>query len=1063
MWILGGFVLRFFQSYRIFAMLDKMYNHLKIFNMKIRVLLFGILASCVGTVAAEDVFVYLKSGNVNVYPAQIVKSVEQGSEAVSITLQNDSVVRHDMALVDSIGHTAPQQLPVFTSFKFNNKYNDQVFADVEAEVGTDTVRARVGAIGKWLTPSFQVSDDRAKVWVGTKEQTSKQSRVRFEGDVTYTLGYEGWYQLSYQKIKEEVWSEPGDGFVLEELELQPEQLSTNAPSNYDEDVDKLVDKNSGTYFHSTWGTGDYEKLPLYECPYIEVALDEEMKDFLFGYSTGYHTNKRMPQAFLLEVSSDGEDWMEVKEYTEEDGIPQEGVGMVYESPLIRLDAPCKYIRLTMTQSNYKNYLVLSEFWLKKLVSEGVSEPPTLISPAEYAYITRPYGRDVCVSVDWPSDTARVPAVYIYTENGEFPADKETYLKAAIRIDGAGVFPDFNDSVNIRGRGNSSWAGQYGKSPYRLKFDESKKPFGLTKGKSWVLLANRQTGSMLSNAVAMKIASMVETAGANKIIPVDLYLNDIYRGNYNFTQQVGLSNNSIDLDDETNAVLFELDSYFDEDYRFKSYYYNLPVNVKDPDMEDYADPDAQFSLIMEDFENFAAVLYYGGDEYANMVDVEMLARFLLVNELVMNLELGHPKSTFLYKEDLRALHSRYVFGPVWDFDWAYGYEYTKSYCECDPTLDYFDNLIMNAGYFFFRDLRYNSEAVKRAYYKEWKDFMENHYEELLDYVDTYYKYANSSFQSNADLWYDGGNYERVKENTVNWLRERAQYIYDNLETYDLDSPMAVSIGDANLDGYITVADVACIVNKIMGLPNETFDFDQADLDYNGKITVNDVVHAVALVMKQPQMGSNSLARPKAEATLRMEAFQVGLGEDTYCPLTLNVADNAYVALQFDLALPEGMTLQAVDLGTLLETHKAVFQEVGTGAYRVMVYSDNGALIPQGAHTIHLALNSVRMLPEAQRIVSTSAALMTHKMGEDERLASHSAHFDVAPTAIQGVEQTAVIRGGDALRIEVATARELSVFAPDGHCVKSLSLQPGTHTIALPQGVYIVDGTKVLIRN
>ena len=113
---------------------------------------------------------------------------------------------------------------------------------------------------------------------------------------------------------------------------------------------------------------------------------------------------------------------------------------------------------------------------------------------------RPYGRDVSVNVEWPTDTARVPAIYIYTENGEFPADKETYLKAAIRIDGAGVFPDFNDSVNIRGRGNSSWAGQYGKSPYRLKFDDSKKPFGLTKGKSWVLLANKQTGSMLSNAV-----------------------------------------------------------------------------------------------------------------------------------------------------------------------------------------------------------------------------------------------------------------------------------------------------------------------------------------------------------------------------------------------------------------------------------------------------------------------------------------------------------------------------------------------------------------------------------
>ena len=1029
--------------------------------MNIRSFLFGIFACCVGTVAAEDVFIYMKSGNVNVYPAQVVKSVEQGADAVRITLQNDSVVSYEMAMIDSVGHTAPEQLPVFTSFKFNNKYNDQVFTDVEAEVGTDTVRACVGAIGKWLTPSFKVSDDRAKVWVGTKEQTSKQSRVRFEGDVTYTLGYEGWNQLSYQKIKEEVWSEPGDALVLEELELLPEQLSTNAPSNYDEDVDKLVDKNPNTYFHSTWGTGDYEKLPLYECPYIEIALEEALKDFLFGYTTGFHTDKRMPQAFLLEVSGDGKNWTEVKEYSEEDGIPQEGVGVEYESPIIRLDAPCKYIRLTMTMANYKNYLVLSEFWLKKLVSEGVAEPPTLISPAEYAYMTRPYGRDVCVSVEWPSDTARVPAVYIYTENGEFPADKETYLKAAIRIDGAGVFPDFNDSVNIRGRGNSSWAGQYGKSPYRLKFDASKKPFGLTKGKSWVLLANRQTGSMLSNAVAMKVASMVETAGANRIIPIDLYLNDIYRGSYNFTQQVGLSNNSIDLDDETNAVLLELDSYYDEDFRFKTYYYNLPVNVKDPDLMDYAEPYEQFDLIMNDFENFASVLYYGTDDYANLVDVTQLARFLLVNELVMNLELGHPKSTFLYKEDLKALHSRYVFGPVWDFDWAFGYEYTKSYCDCDPTIDYFDALMKNAGYLFFNDLRYNSEAVKRAYYKEWKDFMENHYEELLDYVDTYYKYAQSSFLSNADVWYDGRNYEWIKENTVNWLRERAQYIYDNLETYDLETPGAVQVGDVNLDGYITVADVACIVNKIMGIPNETFDFDQADADYNSKITVNDVVCVIALVMNQPEGGNSLLTRPKADATLRMEAFQVGIGEETYCPLTLEIADSAYVALQFDLALPEDMTLQEVELGALLGTHKTLFQKISANSYRVIVYSDNGATLPHGTHTLHLALNSARMLPESQRVVSTSSALLTHKMGEDRRLASHSARFDVAPTAIQGVTQTAVVRGGAVLTIEAATARELSIFAPDGRCVKTLMLKSGKNIIALPQGVYIVEGEKVMI--
>ena len=1029
--------------------------------MKLRSLLLSIFAGCAAVAAAQDVLVYFKSGSVNVYPAQFVRSFEQGADAARITLINDSVVSFPTAEIDSVGHTLPQHLPNFTSFKFNNKYNDQVFTDVEAEVGTDTLRLRVGAIGKWLTPSFQVSDDRAKVWVGQKEQVSKQSRNPFDGDVTYTIGYDGWHTLSYRKVADEVWSEPTDGTVYEQIPLSAEQLSTNAPSNYDEDVDKLVDNNPNTYFHSTWGTGDYEKLPLSDFPYIEVALERELQQFIIGYSTSFRTSERMPQSFFLQVSQDGEDWIDVRDFGEEDGVPQFGIGMTYESPLVVLEAPCKFIRLTMTQANYKNYLVLSEFWIKEFINEGTPEPPTLLQPAQYAYEMRPFGRDVCVSIDWPTDTARVPSIYIYTENGEFPADKETYLKSKIIIDGAGVFPDFEDSVSIRGRGNSSWAGQYGKSPYRLKFDSSKKPFGLTKGKSWVLLANNQAGSMLSNAVAMKIASMVETAGANRIIPVDLYLNDIYRGSYNFTQQVGLSNNSIDLDDETNAVLLELDTYYDELFRFRTYSYYLPTNIKDPDLDEFDDPYPMYDLIRENFGNFTDILYLGTDDYANLINVEMFARFLLVNELVMNLELGHPKSTYLYKEDLTALHSRYIFGPVWDFDWAYGYEETKSYCECSPTYDYFTELIRNYGYNFFYDLRFNSELVRRTYYKEWKDFMAQHYAELLDYVETYYQYANRSFQDNADVWGDGRNYERVKNNTVNWLATRAQYIYDNLEAFDLDSPMEISLGDANLDGYITVADVTCILNKILGRPNESFDFDQADIDCNGTININDVVHAVALAMHQPQLGSTALSRPKAQATLKMQPVSVALGEDTYCPLSLQVENDAYVALQFDLQLPAHMTLQDIDLTSAFGHHKAVFEQVGETAYRVMVYSDNGAPIPAGTHEIFLALQPSQLLPAAQRVISTSAALLTNKVGEDQRVAAQSARFDVATTGIHTGTQTTAIRGGEALVVETVTARQIAVYALDGRCIKVVNLKPGINTITLPNGIYIVDETKVTI--
>ncbi|MBO7293848.1 MAG: hypothetical protein J6U65_00360, partial [Bacteroidaceae bacterium] len=132
--------------------------------MNLRSLLLCMLASCATIVSAQDVLVYFKSGNVNVYPSEIVKSTDQDADALRITLNNDSVITFAMAKVASVSNEAPQDLPVFTSFKFNNKYNDQVFTDVEATITPDTIRARVGAIGKWLTPSFNISDDHAKVW-----------------------------------------------------------------------------------------------------------------------------------------------------------------------------------------------------------------------------------------------------------------------------------------------------------------------------------------------------------------------------------------------------------------------------------------------------------------------------------------------------------------------------------------------------------------------------------------------------------------------------------------------------------------------------------------------------------------------------------------------------------------------------------------------------------------------------------------------------------------------------------------------------------------------------------
>ena len=449
----------------------------------------------------------------------------------------------------------------------------------------------------------------------------------------------------------------------------------------------------------------------------------------------------------------------------------------------------------------------------------------------------------------------------------------TILVLDITIDGGGVFPNMTDSVQIRGRGNTSWAGQNGKSPYRLKFFAKKKPFGLKAGKSWVLLANRQTGSMMTNPVAMKVARLVGAAAANDMIPVELYMNGEYRGSYVFTQQVGLSNNSVDLEDDTNATLLELDSYYDEAYKFHDHYYTLPVNVKDPDFEEAPDPE-RFQLIQDDF-NALTILIRSGVKGAfdDKLDPEMAARYLFVNQYVLNCELYHPKSCYLYREDVRALHCPYILGPVWDFDWAYGYDGSYKYCIYKTTNDMFTSIQNGTGGRFYNAIFNNSDAVQRANYRIWRDFMEKYQEEMLEFVDDYFAYARPSFEHNSTMWGDGAAYDVEVANMKSWLDTRANYLYARQKVFDLDTPVTITQGDANLDGAITAADAVCVMNEVMGLENESFDSDQADVDGDKRITVSDAVHIVAMALRQPALLPRHLSLPAAEALLQLEDFRL----------------------------------------------------------------------------------------------------------------------------------------------------------------------------------------------
>ena len=261
--------------------------------------------------------------------------------------------------------------------------------------------------------------------------------------------------------------------------------------------------------------------------------------------------------------------------------------------------------------------------------------------------------------------------------------------------------------------------------------------------------------------------------------MELYINGQYRGSYNFTEKVGFSNNSIDLDDEENAVLLELDTYYDETYKFRSNPYSLPVNIKEPDFSE-GQSNLTLADVMADFNKAMSQLKNGNTDEA--FDLEYLARFLMVSELIENYELMHPKSTFLYKENLKD-GSKDIFGPVWDLDWAFGYELTRNYCRSEQMADYFTRVRMEVSP-WAHDLRYLNKKLDRIYYKVWTQFMTYGLSELLDFCEEYYAFARPSFENNQQIWNDGANYEAFASNARNWLEQRANYVYGHLTSYDL---------------------------------------------------------------------------------------------------------------------------------------------------------------------------------------------------------------------------------------------------------------------------------------
>ena len=387
------------------------------------------------------------------------------------------------------------------------------------------------------------------------------------------------------------------------------------------------------------------------------------------------------------------------------------------------------------------------------------------SPVVYQFIMR-NGETFQYTVKAEFLLSAIPELTITTTDpsiAEIPS-KDYYLEGTLAVNGRGGYEDYTGKTEVKGRGNSTWG--YPKKPYRLKLNKKAEICGLGKAKNYVLLANHLDPTLMLNSVAFKIGRLLELPFTNHAIPVDVVLNGIYKGSYLLTEQIEVKENRVDLD-ENNSVMWELDSYWDDEPKFKSTAFNLPVMVKDPDLTT-----EQFEYWKKDFNAFTTQFAkepLEGNSYVDMIDIESVAKFLITFNLVHNMEINHPKSVFLHKEG----NGKYVMGPIWDFDWAYDYEGTSNHFGRYNT-PLFSSSMNGVGTAFFQRFL-QPTRVKAIYKRTWQDFKNNKLDALLQYVDDYAVMLKPSVERNSELWENTRSFDTKVKELKTWLRNRADYI------------------------------------------------------------------------------------------------------------------------------------------------------------------------------------------------------------------------------------------------------------------------------------------------
>ena len=401
----------------------------------------------------------------------------------------------------------------------------------------------------------------------------------------------------------------------------------------------------------------------------------------------------------------------------------------------------------------------------------------------------------------------LPVLFINTDNAQPITDKEVYIAGSYYLDALNIpgyvsigSPDEPLRLQIKGRGNWTWE-TYDKKPYRIKLDQKQALMGMNKNKHFVLLAHVEDPyAYLREGTAFELSRRIGMSYTPAEEPLEVVLNGDYIGLYFLTEKIRVDNarvNIVEQEDNdsvpehvTGGWLLEIDAYPDEHPIILSSRdgYWFPVVSHSP--EDLSD--VQYDYLVGLVNRVDSLIYESpiqDCEWENYLDMDSLACFYIVNEVMDNIE-SFSGSCYIHKE--RGEDTKLIFGPVWDFGNSFNRSSLNYIYEENPI--YLTHWLKGVLQF---------PKFRQCLRDHWNNFYENGLVSIDDFIDRYVEKIQAACVANEARWPQYG-YSNLQErklrfltklhNKIDFLKEN--WVADAEETVFDDRVVSVKYVDLN---------------------------------------------------------------------------------------------------------------------------------------------------------------------------------------------------------------------------------------------------------------------------